>query len=371
METFRFLLIFAMTVSASTANSATGNTPPSPASDAIVFSRSQLNPDTTLRSSSLFVTDPTGTTVRPLMPMIHGVFNVGPPSWSPDGSQIAFARGRAPHGTVNHYGIYTVSRDGGHLRRLTSGPGSYHSPSWGPDNRIAFVSAYSDHQCLSMIDADGRNQRDLFCPPSPTEVMRPVWSADGASLYIAAGYYQGRLEPLWDSQAYLVDAASGATVLLTEQVLEEFRYLEFSPDGSRGIYSDLYSGEMTTIDFATDLQTPLAIGYAPRYSKDGRRIVFTQDVYGGAPDFLYYQPLFIMNANGSNIHRLTNARVDNLEYRAVDWSNDGTRVLVNRTIFIDPGLTIPMTALRIVNVNTGVVTRLPDGYAGPGAWFEH
>ncbi|HEV8694178.1 MAG TPA: hypothetical protein VGQ93_08370, partial [Lysobacter sp.] len=196
------------------------------------------------------------------------------------------------------------------------------------------------------------------------------WSANGASLYIAAGDYQGRLEPLWQSLAYRVDASSGAAALLTEQLLEEFRYLEFAPDGSRGIYSDVYASEMTTIDFATDLQTPLAIGYAPRYSKDGSRIVFTQDVYGGAPDFLYYQPLFIMNSHGGTIHRLTNARVDNLEYTAADWSDDGTHVLVNRTLFIDPALTISRTALRIINVNTGAVTRLPDGYAGPGAWFE-
>jgi hypothetical protein len=77
-----------------------------------------------------------------------------------------------------------------------------------------------------------------------------------------------------------------------------------------------------------------------------------------------------MNADGSNIRLVTRSRVDNHAYTAVDWSDDGVHLLVNRQIYLDPSLTIPRVALRIINVDTRSVTSLPGGSAEPGAWFE-
>jgi TolB protein len=51
------------------------------------------------------------------------------PSWSPDGSLIAFDRSRG-----ENYSVYVVREDGRDLRRLTRGPYD-HSPAWQPARR--------------------------------------------------------------------------------------------------------------------------------------------------------------------------------------------------------------------------------------------
>ena len=59
------------------------------------------------------------------------------PSWSPDGSRIAFVSYR----DGNRPEIYVMNRDGSGQIRLTDNPAIDHSPSWSPDgSRIAFVS---------------------------------------------------------------------------------------------------------------------------------------------------------------------------------------------------------------------------------------
>ena len=335
----------------------------------ILFTRSRLNPDTTLRSNSLWLTN--GTTTRALTLPVDGV-RYRAASWSPNGTRIAFVRGRIAASPNNRDDVYVIDPDCGRLRRLTSGVGSFDSPVWGPRNQIAFVSRYGDHQCLSLADADGGNKRDLFCPPNPeeapTQVLRPIWSADGASLYVATGYSVSRLDPTWHLLAYRVNAATGATVLLADGILDAPQELEFAPDGRHALFNA--NGEIMRIDFASNTATSIGNGYSPRWSKDGRRIAFTGEVFEGGPEFRYYQPLYVMNADGSNIRRVTRSRVDNHAYTAVDWSDDGVHLLVNRQIYLDPSLTIPRVALRIINVDTRSVTSLPGGSAEPGAWFE-
>ena len=59
------------------------------------------------------------------------------PAWSHDGTRIAFARSMGTNSTE----IWTVSSDGSNLVQLTTGPGKDWSPSWSPDDRaIAFSS---------------------------------------------------------------------------------------------------------------------------------------------------------------------------------------------------------------------------------------
>lgn len=68
----------------------------------------------------------------------RGVSNTSP-AWSPDGSRIAFIR----DGDQNRSGdseLYVVDSGGAHLRRVTTGGGSYYDPTWAPDGRgLAFI----------------------------------------------------------------------------------------------------------------------------------------------------------------------------------------------------------------------------------------
>mgnify|MGYP003296169204 CR=1 FL=1 len=338
--------------------------------DAIAFSRAQLNPDGTTRSSRLWVKVPM-TNPRALTPDADHE-ETSAASWSPGGTRLAFQRTHSTSDPNGHSTIFTVGANGSGLGQATTGRGNFLTPAWGPANTIAFVERFHGRDCLSVVNVDSHRQRELFCAPAPAEMARPVWSADGRSILIHAGYYTGSLEPLWRSLVYRIDAGTGAPFLLGDRVLDEPRFLEFSPDGSRGIYSDVYTTEMMELDFASGAMTSIGYGYAPRWAPNGRRIAFTREYFDySGPEFRYYEPLYVVDADGANERRITLSRLADHAYTAVDWSADGRRLLVNRRIYLDPSLTITRFSLRMVDVDTRAVTNLTDGRADPGAWFEH
>ena len=61
----------------------------------------------------------------------------GWPAWSPDGTTIVFSSNRA--GPANIGQLYAVDPDGGNLRKLTDGPGSFVQPSWSRDGKHIYA----------------------------------------------------------------------------------------------------------------------------------------------------------------------------------------------------------------------------------------
>jgi Tol biopolymer transport system component len=143
---------------------------------------------------------------------------------------------------------------------------------------------------------------------------------------------------------------------------DEADYFAFSPSGTQGVYykTNSYIASVIRVDFASDALTTLGEGVLPVYSKDGSHIAFTRFVLGPAPDYTLSEQLFVMRADGSDQVQLTDEEVDGVKYYADDWSQDGTRILINRG-----------GAMRIINVATHVMTHLPNGYPGVGSWFQH
>ena len=338
----------------------------------IVFSQPQVNTDGSVRSDSLSLTAASGGASQALTSAGDRVVDDSA-SWSPDGTRIVFEHG-APRGpnAAMHFDLFTLDTRTHRLHRLTFNAGNSVTPVWGPRNRIAYVSRYRNKNCLGMIEENGR-QHDLFCAPSPTQLARPMWSADGKYVYLHGGYETGNLEPLWRSLAYRIESTTGAPFVLDDQVLEESARLQFSPDGRSGIFYNYYpyAAEMTRIDFATGNMTSLGTGYAPLWSPDGRRIAFTGEVYANTSSGLhYFEPLYVMNADGSNVRRLTISTANNQAYTAAQWSRDKVHLLVNRRDFLDASLTIPSYGLRVVNADTRSLRTIGPGFADNGAWYE-
>jgi TolB protein len=88
------------------------------------------------------------------------------PDWSPDGSKLVFERD-----TKRYADIFTVDRDGSHLRRLTHSNGGDADPAWSPDGtKIVWNRALKRTFGIFTMNADGRNvstrltKKDDRCP---------------------------------------------------------------------------------------------------------------------------------------------------------------------------------------------------------------
>jgi Tol biopolymer transport system component len=95
------------------------------------------------------------------------------PAWSPDGTRIAFVRGKH---------LFVANADGSSPTQITDGPADDQTPSWSPDGKeIVFCSAHGEEELvqanLFVVHADGTGMVQL------TEGDRischPTWSRDG------------------------------------------------------------------------------------------------------------------------------------------------------------------------------------------------
>ena len=210
----------------------------------------------------LTVIEPDGSGAHPLLP--HAAAD---PSWSPDGTRIAFITSQDQNPELY------VWNSGGSTRRLTRTPSRTElSPAWSPDGtQIVFGGWQSYRIELFVIGADGTGERQLTSGQG--EAWRPDWSPDGRSIayqvyhQVAVMSVDGGGEP-----AILADGEAPA----------------WSPDGTRIAFvrrgrSESGAEERAIFTMAPDgsAQTRVTSGPddgEPDWSPDGRRIVFTRRV---------------------------------------------------------------------------------------------
>lgn len=191
-------------------------------------------------SSNIYVMKDDGSNVRQLTdsPLYDSL-----PTWSPDGSQIAFMRDlhSTGAGKGQQYDLFIMDADGSNLRNVTQHPAGDGNGAWSPDGRSLVFSSdrngYTDIYTLEIASGvmtqltDNSKEEGLSDAPS--------WSPDGQQIvyeHVVPG--QGR-------HVYIMDAdGRNARRLLkgpqphiiNERDLVSRGFPRWSPDGEQILY---------------------------------------------------------------------------------------------------------------------------------------
>lgn len=240
--------------------------------------------------------------------------------WSPDGSRVAFARHTDfdPEHDGSRYEIFLMDPDGTNIAQLTFDQGVSSEPSWSPDGtRIAYARAsegefmagcWGSYICPSdifVIDADGSDPVQITDHAADDSELD--WSPDGTKIVFASA----RSDPEGIRHHIYVMNADGSDVTrLAEEPQRVSGPTSWSPDGTKIAFFgfseavDVYvmnadgSGLTNLTNFGGKENT-----YAQdlTWSPDGARIAFTTDLEGPGA-------LFVIDADGSNLTRLTHVQ---------------------------------------------------------------
>jgi Tol biopolymer transport system component len=160
------------------------------------------------------------------------------PSWSWEGTKIAFAGQTSPGGP---FAIYTANADGsGQPQQVTMPTVSDTDPTWSPfGGEIAFVRARSDgSKRIFIVDLATSSVRPLGA--SFGTDLEPAWSPEGSTIAFASKAFPTPPCPQTDCRsAVLIARADGSGLAsgLRDPYLgtpnEDYHHPDWSPDGSK------------------------------------------------------------------------------------------------------------------------------------------
>jgi len=197
------------------------------------------------------------------------------PSWSPDGTRIAFASNRD-----GNWELYLVNVETLEESRVTSNEAKDRRPAWTPGgDQLAFVS-----------DRDGQICLDIYIMhPETKKVTRVTFRPQGCD-----------------------DNPSWTPAIVPGEISKKIVFDSDRDDGKGEIYVlDVETFAVTRVTFREarpDLN--------PTISPDGERIAFQSFVNGN-------WEIFVMDADGRNVKQLTFNPADDIDPA---WSPDGQRI---------------------------------------------
>ncbi len=193
------------------------------------------------------------------------------PSWSPDGSHLAYVSFETGHAAVFVQSLYTNQR-----KVVADFRGSNSAPAWSPDGKqLAVVLSRDGSSQIYMVRPDGGDLRRIsFSAGIDTE---PNFSPDGQTLLFTSdrgGSPQIYRMPIEGGVAQRLSFGSGTSYSP-----------RYSPDGKSFVFTHLSGGQffISTQDFQTGQMETLTGGgweKKPSFAPNGKIILFASEGRG-------------------------------------------------------------------------------------------
>jgi Tol biopolymer transport system component len=245
------------------------------------------------------------------------------PSFSPDGGYIAFARHLGPY-TADIY-ILEIPREGGMVsqaRRLTNSTRMNTSPVWTRDGQsIIFIGDHSqlgrriwripafNHGDAVLLNEIGQDSSSIALSARANRLVYAKHMVD-------SNIWRINLDPVLSESGHRQEISKSRLIASTRQDFNP----QYSPDGTQIAYQSDRSGDCEIWLADKDGTSPRQLTHLhaeisgfPRWSPDGKYIVFHSRLYG-------YANLFIVNVKTGDYRKLTAGLGNDT---APTWSHDG------------------------------------------------
>jgi Tol biopolymer transport system component len=255
--------------------------------------------------ADIYVVNADGTGLQPLTETLGWEED---PSWSPDGTRVAYTAYSPGNLYVGGASVWVMNADGSGKKQLSDGYGF--SPSWSPDGKqLVYVAAVNTtplntpvvlsgtHLVVDLIvlDADGGNARTIaginYLPVAPS------WTPDGDVLFLR------------DGDLYSIKAdGTGEVRITTDWAIGEYA---LSPDGKTLAYCDLARDAIVTRPLWGDGEPVTLLEPATRFLRyqpfaalawtpDGEAVAAS----GSSMDGRGGSPLYIIYSDGSGVFQI-------------------------------------------------------------------
>ncbi len=208
---------------------------------------------------------------------------------SPDGKYIA-TTGGFPGIKITKLADFSITT-------LFDSSGLIHNPSWSVDgSQIAFTLSNNEGWDIHIINVEDLTTVQLTNTPKLVE-REFTWSPDTSQIAFAANDEHSM-------EIYVIDADGSNTIRLTANGMTNF-FPDWSPDGNKIIFASQKEKEMDLYTISPDgtnltqiTGSPNVADWRPNWSPDGHKIAFDSS-RDGNPE------IYVMNSDGSEVKRLT------------------------------------------------------------------
>ncbi len=214
--------------------------------------------------------------------------------------------------------IYVVNSDGTALTRLTNDPGADFAPSWSPDgSKVAFTTFRFGNLEIAVMNADGGGITRLTNDTLVDEV--PAWSPDGSRIAFEREWDPNN-NSWWD--IYVMNADGSAVTNVTSG-MKNAGGPTWSPDGLQlAFWGRVNPGDpiqIWVINVNGSGLTGLGVQGTPAWSPDGSKIAVST-----------YDRLYLMSPDGTGVTEILNDNT--LPIGSPTWAPDGSRIAFTRWV---------------------------------------